>query len=306
MANVWHRGKAKVDRLLGNSLPKTRTARESACRLPQESVEIIIAHLAHDIDALKACSLTCHSWYTIAAPHLHRTLTLRREKPSYTHGKMNPPSARDKLKPLSKLHDRGLMALVEEIRVEQGVEGWRGANSWFVPHEFSRHDLRYFSAFANVHTLRVQNLEIYRFIPGIERYFGHFSPTLQSITLFEPRCAPLQLSYFLSLFPNLEDIEIERTTVPKATITDTDLVPFSAPKLRGRLALYDFGWAETWTHLITSCDGLRFRHMDLRGSITCAPILLEACAGTLETLRFNVADGPVGKQFFTKSPMDSR
>lgn len=130
--------------------------------------------------------------------------------------------------------------------------------SWFVPHEFSRHDLRYFSAFVNVRTLRLQNLEIYRFIPGVERYFGHFSPTLQSISLLEPRCTPRQLSYFLSLFSNLEDIEIERTGAPNTTITDTKFAPFSAPKLQGRLALYDFGWVETWSHLITSCDGLRF------------------------------------------------
>ena len=304
MVNVWHRGKAEVNRLLSNSPPKARIMRKSACRLPQESVEMIIAHIAHDLESLKACSLTCHSWYIVAAPHIHRTLTLRREKPSYTHSKMNPPSARHKLKPLSKLRDLGLMPLVEEIRVEQRVEEWRGTNSWFVPREFSRRELRYFSAFVNVHTLRLQNLEIYRFVPRIERYFGHFSPALQSITLFEPRCTPRQLSYFLSLFSNLEDIEIERTGVPRATITDTKLVPFSAPKLRGQLALYDFGWVETWTHLITWCDGLRFRHMDLRGSVGCASILFEACTGTLETLRFNVTDGC--KQFLTRSPMDPR
>lgn len=306
MVNIWHRGKTKLNRLLGNSPPNTRTAHESARRLPQESVETIIAYLSHDLDTLKACSLTCHSWYIVAAPHLHHTLTLREEKPALTHDKTNLKSARDKLKPLSKLHDLGLVSLVEEIRVEQRVEGRYGENSWFVPHKFGHRDLRYFSAFVNVRTLRLQNLEIYRFIPGVEHYFGHFSPMLQSIALLEPRCTPRQLSYFLSLFSNLENIEIERTGAPNTATTDTELVPFSAPKLRGRLALYDFGWVETWSHLITSCNGLRFRHVDLRGSVGCTPLLLEACAGTLETLRFNVTDGPVGKQFFTRSSVDSR
>ena len=54
----------------------------------------------------------------------------------------------------------------------------------------------------------------------------------------------------------------------------------AVPKLRGRLALYDFRWVETWRHLIASCDGLRFRHMDLRGDASCAPILFEACTET--------------------------
>ena len=295
MVIVWHRGKTKVNHLLGNPLPDSRATQESTCRLPHVFVEMVIAHLAHDLDALKGCSLTCHAWYITAAPHLHHTLTLRRGKSNLTNDKMNSPSHRDKLKPLSKLHNLGLMSFVEEIRVEQRMEGWRGTNFWFVPHAFSRRDLRYFSAFTNVHTLRLQNLEIYRFIPGIQRYFGHFAPTLQSITLFEPCCTPRQLSCFLSLFSNLEDIEIERTAVPDTATSDTGLILFSAPKLRGRLALYDFGLVETWTHLITSCGGLRFRHMDLRGSTSCAPVLLEACAGTLETLQFNLREGPVGR-----------
>ena len=68
------------------------------------------------------------------------------------------------------------------------------------------------------------------------------------------------------------------------------LIPFSAPKLRGRLALYNFHWVDTWTHLTFLCGGLRFRHIDLRASPSCAPTLLEACAKTLETLRFHTTD----------------
>jgi hypothetical protein len=63
------------------------------------------------------------------------------------------------------------MPFVEEIRVEQYP-----GTPWLVPRAFSRRDLRYFSAFANVQALTVDSLEIGRFIPGVERYFGHFSP----------------------------------------------------------------------------------------------------------------------------------
>jgi hypothetical protein len=50
--------------------------RESACCLPHAIVEIIIAHTVDDLGALQVCSLTCHSWYIAAVPHLHHTLTL--------------------------------------------------------------------------------------------------------------------------------------------------------------------------------------------------------------------------------------
>ena len=288
MVTIWRRGKTKVNRFLSNVFPWTCTTYGQTLPLPYELAEMIIAHPTHDLDTLKACSLTCRSWYIVAVPHLHHTITLKAGGPDFL--------TRGKLKPLSKLYRLGLMPLVKVIRVDQSVVS---RNNWFVPQAFSRCDLRYFSAFANVRTLVLQRFKIGRFIPGIERYFKHFSPTLQSIALFHPRCTPRQLSYFLSIFSNLDNVEIRTAYLytPNPTVPDTGLVPFSAPTLRGRLVLDHFHWADTWTHLIASCGGPRFRSMTLRGTGTCTPILLEACAGTLETLGFNVIDGlrSVGK-----------
>ena len=39
--------------------------------LPYEFLEMITACLIHDLGALKACSLTCRSWYPPVAPHLY-------------------------------------------------------------------------------------------------------------------------------------------------------------------------------------------------------------------------------------------
>jgi len=286
---VWrprHGGKTKADNQLDNPHPVARTTRESTQPFPYDIVEMIITHLVRDLDTLKACSLACHSWYTVVAPHLHHTLTLRGKGRGSTRDQPNPPSARDKLNPLSELHQLGLMPLVKEFRVEQ----WGDTISWFEPLAFNPRDLGQLSAFTNVRTLKIQELDIDRFIPGIERYFGKFSLTLQSITLYNPHCTPQQLSHFLSLFSNLDDVGVRdaRACIPNASAPDTGLVPFSAPKLRGLLALYDFHWVETWTHLITSCGGLRFRYMDVRKGASCAPVLFEACAETLEILRFNV------------------
>jgi hypothetical protein len=281
MRIVWRRGKASINRLLGSAPSETHATHGTAYYLPYEITEMIIAHIVHDLDALKASSLTCRSWYTAAVPHLHHTLTLG----------PGIPSTRGELEALSQLHQLGLVPLIKEIRVVQRYV------KWFSPQAFSDHDLRYFSAFANVWTLKLECLDISLFIPGIERYFGHFSPTLRSIALIKPICTPQQLSYFLSFFSNLDEIKIRQfpTRPSNVLIPDTELIPFSTPRLQGRLALYHFGSVETWTHLITASGGLRFRNMELCRVGGCAPILFEACAETLETLRFYVVDASAGE-----------
>lgn len=285
---VWRRSKVKVNRLLGNERPPG-VPHGSIRPFPYEIVEMILAHHTRDLVTLKACSLTCRSWYIVTVRYLHHTLILRWNGPGIDRGG---------LKPLFELRGLGLAPFIKEIRVKQTVL-WDGG-PWFVPQTFRRRDLRNLSAFTNVHTLRFQGLEIYRFIPGIEYYFGHLSQTVRSIALHGPRCTPQQLSHFLSFFPNLDDIEIWWiiTEVPNATAPDTEPVPFSPPKLQGQLTLCGFRWVETWTQLIASCGGLRFRYMHLRDVAGCAPVLLEACAKTLETLRFNATDsGTTGKWF---------
>lgn len=181
------------------------------------------------------------------------------------------------------------MPLVKEVRAEQ----W-GDNRWFMPQAFSNRDLGYFSALTNVRTLKIQRMEVYRFVLDIEHYFGHLSPTLRSIKLFYPSCTPLQLSHFLSFFSNLDDIEIIGVNrhIPNPTIPNPELVPFPAPRLQGRLTHHGFDWVETWTYLINLYGGLHFRHLDLCGGVGCVPVLFEACAETLETLTLSAAPHP--------------
>ena len=277
VVTVWQKGKTKINCLFAFTPRKPRTVRGSAPTLPYEIMEMIIAHLTHDRNALKACSLTCRYWYIAVLPHVHHTLTLGEKGSGKPHGK---------LKVLSKLHERDLASLVKEMQV---CARYR-RHPWFIPRTLSDSNLRHFSALTNIRTLKLREVEIYRFIPGIERYFGHFTPMLRSITLWDPRCTPRQLSHFLSLFSNLDDIDIHlvNTNVPRITVPDAELVPISAPKLRGRLTLHHFYWPETWTDLIHSCGGLRFNYIHLYGATGCTPMLLEACAETVNTIRFHV------------------
>ena len=275
MRTVWHRAKANINRLLGNAPPETRIAHDSACRPPYEVMEMIIVHIAHNLNALTACSLTCRTWYIALVAHLHHTLTFADRKP----------------KPLLKLYQLGLMPLIREIRVEQYY------HTWLRPQAFSRRTLCYFTTFPNVQTLVLERLEIPRFLPDIRRYFGHFSPTLRSIALLNPVYTPRQLSHFLSLFPNLDDITIREFSKrsPSVTVPDTELVPFSTPRLRGRLVLHGINSGETWTRLIASGGGLQFRYMELLRVRGCARVLFKACAETLETLRLYMENNSYGE-----------
>jgi len=55
---VWHRGKAKINRLLRNT-SGTPTVHEPTGHFPCDIKVIIIAYLTHDFRTLQACSLTC-------------------------------------------------------------------------------------------------------------------------------------------------------------------------------------------------------------------------------------------------------
>ena len=107
-------------------------------------------------------------------------------------------------------------------------------------------------------------------------------------------------------FSNLDDIKLSRlfTDVPNKPALDAKLVPFSAPKLRGRLALRVFEFPETWTPLMASC-GLRFRYIELCWSTSSAPAPLEACAETLETLRPHAMERSQSKRLCTDFPTGS-
>ena len=102
------------------------------------------------------------------------------------------------LKPLSNRHELVPLPFVKELRILL-------CTSWFLPDFFHRRGSRHFFAFADVQNLMAQHVEIANFIPRLGQYFGHPSPTLRPLTLVAPRCTPLQLSNFISLFPSLDD-----------------------------------------------------------------------------------------------------
>ena len=232
---------------------------------------MIIVHLINDIPTLKACSLTCYSWYIITLPYIHHTFVLRGTRT-------------ESLRALSNRHAQGLTPFTKEIQILPHSSG----PSWFLPRFLRHRDSCHFFVFTDVRSLTVRQLDIATFIPGLQQYFGHLSPSLRSLTLTKPQCSSMQLSYFISLFPNLDDVAIQFfAPKPPGEVH----APFSTPGLRGKLMLVSVSAVETWQHLAT-WGGLRFHSISVYGTTKCVPVLLAACANTLKTLRIQPRNDP--------------
>jgi hypothetical protein len=114
---LWYRTIAKIEQfLLGGTKEIPKSHPSPITRLLLEVVEIIISHFAYDLRTLIARSLTCHSWYVAAVPHLHHTLTT---------GDTIVPTARGTKglwpKPLRNAYHLGLLPLVKRFRVCRDV-----------------------------------------------------------------------------------------------------------------------------------------------------------------------------------------
>ena len=249
-----------------------------AIKLPQDVVEIIISYLIYDTPSLMACSLTCHSWYIAAVPHLHHTLT--------TDNRVSPDTKHSWPRPLKRSHKLGLLPFVKQFRIRLHDYGHQP----FTLARLDRRTLQYFSALTNLQDLGIDYLDVPSFMPTIQQCFGHFSPTLQFLALKSPRGSCRQILYFIGFFPNLQDLKINYLPLTdEENIADVALVPLSTPPLRGRLTIAYFKIENLVKGMIALFGGLRFRHMDLF-DVDCTQLLLGACAGTLETLRLYPTD----------------
>ena len=193
---IWYRSKAKLKGALATRGSYTPREPFKPPRFPPEIVEMIIAHLAYDIPTLKACVATCLSWYNVALPHLHHTLTIR-DRPS--------ASSNPLLITLSSLHKLGLLPFAKEVQFNNSESR---ETPWIVPSIFDSRSMHYFRALENLQELTVASLDFSKFPLGVGEYFGHFSPTLRSVALVGPLGNRRQLLDFFRLFPKLDDIKI--------------------------------------------------------------------------------------------------
>jgi len=247
------------------------TPRSSTTRLPLEIVEMIIACLTYNTPSLRACTITCYSWYIAAVPHLHYNLFIGN---GIRGRKFQWPD------PLGHMHRLGLLPLVKTFY-------FRGYNSRdvFSSKRFNCCVLRQFSTLTNVRRIMIDYLDIPSFIPRIRRYFRHFPPTVRELGLKEPKGSRRQIIYFIGLFEHLEDLSISYNG-PNSGVEPADdltLTPSFTPPLGGQLRLSNFRRVGLLKDMIDLFGGLRFWFMDLL-DVDGMPLLLGACAKTLKTL----------------------
>ena len=273
---IWYRTKARTwGKSSGGASPGTSATLPSpAMRLPQEIIEIIIAHLTYDLFGLRSCSLTCHSWYTAAVPHLHHTLTTSTHP---WHGKFKWPH------PIRFMHTFGLLPFVKTIRI------CNYHSKEFSPKQFDRSTLRQLSALTNIQRLEIDNLDIPSFMPMIRQYFGPFLPTLQSLHLKAPKGSNRQIIFFIGLFQHLEDLTLYCTAWGIQPEEDLTLIPPFAPPLRGQLAVWHWTGAGFFQEMVHLFGEIRFEAMDLF-YVDETRFLLRACAKTLRVLKLRAAD----------------
>jgi len=196
-------------------------------------------------------------------------------------------------KPLQKSYNLGLLPLVKRFSIR--LQFYRPPE--FTPKWLSGCTLRYFSALTNLQELGIDKMQVSRFMPNIQRCFGHLAPTLRFLALREPRGSCRQILCFIGLFPNLQDLKLcyPSPTEEREGTIDVDLVPLSVPPLRGRLTLICFTRKKLVKDMIALFGGLRFHYMHLF-RVKCVRLLLDACTETLEPLQLYPAD-PYGRAF---------
>jgi len=245
---------------------------------------MIITYLTCDTPSLLTCSLTCYTWYIAAVPLLHKNLTVSIGSP-HKNRKLTKPNL------LLRKHKLGLLPLVKTL-------WFRGDDSGrvsFSPKLLNRYTLRPFCASNNVNKLRIDHLDIPSFMPRIQRYFGHLAPTLQYLSLYEPKGSSRQIIYFIAVFRHLEDLLLtyDMGKFREEPADDLTPIPPFVPPLRGWLVMINITGAGLVKDMINLFGGIRFRRMNLF-NVNGMRLLLNACAETLETVVLDPTD-PRGK-----------
>ena len=246
----------------------------------QDLVNEVVSYI-YDIWTLRSCSTACQMMYYAALPRLY-----------YSHETLVMKGSERRIawpQPLKRSHKLGLLPLVKQFSILHGI-------CTFGPEQLNGDNLRYFSALKNLRELSMCRFELAKFMPNVQPYFNHFVPTLQSLSLTEPRGSTRQILYFIGLFPNLQDFELYSfASTEKATTADLALIPPSIPPLNGWLAFRLIQRDRFIDEMIALYGGLHFCHVYLDWMSWRQ--VLGACAETLKTLQLD--EGSLqGEDFF--------
>ena len=233
-----------------------------------------------------ACSLTCRALFSAVRGLVHERVRLSPWR------KYPPPKLKDRIKEkvlsgwrprtnwcrvhlryLSTGRKRGLLGYAREVYIDIGGRLTPESLELYLPH---------FRAFNQVHTLRISNFDLTKFLPRSQRYFAQFVPTLRSLSLLDIKAGTHEILEFVCKFPHLDDLSLTLSSAHSVKVPPKLLVK-NSPPLKGTLVLR--GWVVPAWFLLGIPGGLHFRSIDV-GGVDKAKlgVILAACSSELETL----------------------
>jgi len=252
--------------------------------LPQETVDEILEYLADDRRTLRACSLTSKGLFRSARRIFHRRLRLVGPGCAGTSEEREirrcEVGNRAQLFKLSVAAERGLAQYTRELRIMIGGE--------FTPNNLLPH-LPQFQTFALLTSLTLHHFNPTPFLPSFTRYFGHLAQQMRSLEFIYPPGPQDDMMYFISQFPNLEDIGFN--PFPQHNLDPSEKYNISAirksPTLGGTLQVTSTNdWrTDSLKSLTRLPSGLRFRSIEFLHCTGVDPdIIIRECASTLQSL----------------------
>lgn len=265
--------------------PASTTVHHGFMPLPQELVDQIVDLLRDDIQALKACSLTCKVMFASTRHLIHQTLSVasRLDEDFLTTQEKNSPNPwlnyeESGLRYLSSMAERGLLRYPRRVHIRRF--------SGFVP-SFLLPQLHNLQSLDQVHTLIIERCQIITWADHYKTCYVHLYTTLTTLWLSHPFGHYRFLLQFALQFPNLENLCLEwfQKLIRREWVAPIPVS--SSPPLRGHLRLAGANTAVDWPINIAHelPNGMNFRSVELEYFYgEKAQRLLDKCARTLEDL----------------------
>ena len=277
--SIWRVWGAQKD--LSSMLAKFRGSFKG---LPQETVDQILEYLADDRRTLIACSLTSKGLFRSARRIIHQRLRLVGPGCPSTSDEQEilrrKAENRAQLLKLSAVADCGLVQYTRELTIKIGGE--------FTPNNLLPY-LPQFQTFALLTSLTIHHFDPTPFNPSFERYFGHLAQQMRSLELIYPPGPQDDMMYFISQFPNLEDLGFD--SFPQHNLDPSKKYNISAvrssPPLGGTLQVTSTNaWrTDSLERLTRLPSGLGFRSIEFLHCTGIEPnVIIRECTSTLQSL----------------------
>ena len=249
--------------------------------LPLEIVDEIIEYLADDRPALRACSLTCKALFRSSRPIAHRKLFVVGLGGSHAKDEQDEQAANlVRFRKLLDATECGLTRYARELTIRMGKK--------FEPENLQPF-LPQFQTFARLTSLALHNFNPTPFLPVFEQYFGHLAQQIRSFKFLYPSGPRNDMIYFISRFPNLDDLRFysfPRRHPPNSEESSVHSIQ-SSPTLRGTLQVANItpGGDDFLGCLTRLPSGLRFRSIEFHRCTGIDPnIVIRECSSTIQHL----------------------